>query len=245
MAHTDTANPHPAESPEGARGAGRESYRSASTLGAEPLSYPPRSALANNQSLPAGQGRFKGSRSRSRRRTRLQTVTALPRGPGTSVRLHAPLGGQQPWASAPPTWPPRTRNARMQAARSPRSPPPGPARAATARPSPPACPGRPSRLRGASAQLARRRQHAHGGPRAGTELHPPRGSPRQAAAPLRAGAPHGRAAAPPLSPAQYGGPSSMGEGREAGPGWASRAPSQSARPRRLRLRAGSRKFQAT
>lgn len=130
----------------------------------------------------------------------------------------------------------------MQAARSPRSAPPGPARAATARPSPPACPGRPSRLRGASAQRARRRQHAHGGPRARAALRPPRGSPRQAAAPLRAGAPHGRAAAPPLSPAQSRGQSRMGEGREAGRDWASRAPSRSARPRRLGFRAGSGKF---
>lgn len=98
----------------------------------------------------------------------------------------------------------------------PRSRPPGPTRAAAAaRPPPPARPGRPSRVRGASGQRARRRQHAHGGPRACAALRRPRGPLLAAAAPLRTGAPHRRAAAPPPSPAEPRGPSRMGERREA------------------------------
>ncbi|DAA30339.1 TPA: engrailed homeobox 2-like [Bos taurus] len=60
-----------------------------------------------------------------------------------------------------------------------RSRPPEPARAnaaaAAARPPPPARPSRPSRVRGASGQRARRRQHAHGGPRARDALGRPPG----------------------------------------------------------------------
>lgn len=114
-----------------------------------------------------------------------------------------------------------------------RSRPPGPAWAAAAAAAwtpPPACPGRSSRVRGASGQRARRRQHAHGGPRARAALRRPRGPLRAAAAPLLAGAPHRRAAAPPPSAAEPRGPRRMGERREAraGPGCAARA------PRRLR-----------
>lgn len=116
--------------------------------------------------------------------------------------------------------------------RAPRcSRPPGPARAAAAaRPPPPARPGRPSRVRGASGQRARRRQHAHGRPRAraalGCRPAAGRGAPPASG---RAPAEPRRAPRPELHGWEAGG--------RAGPGRPRLSPS--ARPRRQGLRAGS------
>lgn len=201
MAHSEPRAPLPSRvlrARERRQWPGLESYRSPGVLGAKPRSDP-RSALANHQS-PGGPGR---GAIQPRLVLVLETHPALDghrTQPGTRDARAAPRSSWWPAASGSCAAASATAEL-MQAARRPRSPPLGPAWAATARPSPPAGPGRPSRLRGAGSQHARRRQHAHGSPWARAALCPPRGSPRQAAAPMRAGAPHGRAPAPPLSPA--------------------------------------------
>lgn len=127
---------------------------------------------------------------------------------------------------------PELRACRQRAPRRLRPPGPAPA-AAASRPPSPARPGRPSRVRGAGGQHARRCQHAHGGPRARAAL-----GRRPAAGP---GAPPacGRA---PAEPRRAPRPEPHGWEVQAGPGragLAARAPSPSARPRGQDLRAGS------